>query len=205
MAERGVDPFSHPCFIEALRVQLIPEMAVYVVDDRHQEKDTEVGNMYGNGEVEDHGNALLHQRFQRVKCICRPWRRIGGLMMYQVKPPEQHPVMHKAVHEIKIGIVQNEQHRKQQEVISISILPDIPVPGSIWRNLWMMQENNNETCNTDGCQGKTDLPHIIFISGKPLLYFPVEKFTSQYYIKYKKSNGRYGKIPAAYQVQYFKV
>jgi hypothetical protein len=205
MAERSVDPFSYPRFIKALRVQLIPEMSVYIVDDRHQEKDAQVRNVYGDGEIEDHGNALFHQRLQRMKRICRPGRWIGGLMMHQVKPPEQYPVMHKTVHEIKIGVVQDEQSRKQQEVIRVSILPDIPVAGSIWRNLRMMQENNNETSDTDGCQGKTDLPHIILISGKPLLYFPIEKFTSQYYIKCKKSNGRYGKVPATYQVQYFKV
>lgn len=205
MAERGVDPFSYPCFIEAFRVQLVPEMAVYIIDDRHQEKDTQVGNVYGNSEIEDHGNALLHQRLQRMKCICRPGRWVGGLMMHQVKPPEQYPVVHKAVHEIKIGVVQDEQDREQQEIINVSVLPDIPVPGSIWRNPGMVQENNNESHNTNGCQGKTDLAHIILVAGKPLLYFPVEDFTFQYHIEQNKCNGCRGKIPAADQVQYFKV
>ena len=89
-------------------------MAVYIVDHLSSEEYCEVYGVQRHDHEQDREDACLHYSFERMKGEGCPGRRIGGLVMYEVKYLEELWMMHETVHPIEVGIVDNESDRECQ-------------------------------------------------------------------------------------------
>ena len=69
----GVDPFSEPMFIEALRIDLPAEVTIDVIDDRHQKEQKEMQDMHGYRKQEYDEDPDFYDGFQWVEGISGPW------------------------------------------------------------------------------------------------------------------------------------
>ena len=131
MADSGIDPLAQPMFIKPIRIEFITEMAIDIIHNHEKEKEKQVHTMHGQGKQEHHKNTGFYHCLQRVKRIGGPRRRVGGLVVHQVKGVEQTLMVHEAVRPVKVSIVYNEQQRKGQEEIPPTVLFNIGIKGSM--------------------------------------------------------------------------
>ena len=92
-------------------------MTVDIVDDHKQKKQDHMGLMQRQTHYKQGEDANLHQGLPRVKRIRRPRRGIGGLVVNAMHPFVEPRKVHQPVRPIKIGIMQKQKDRKNQEII----------------------------------------------------------------------------------------
>lgn len=123
-----------------------------------------------NGKQKHGKDADLHQCFQRVKCIRRPGRWIGGLMMHEVEDAKYVRVMHEPVCPVKISVVDEEHQGERGKEIKPAILPDPGIMRGVRFNGGIFnQEQRHEGKEQHGNDGIADLAEVLPGGGKPRL------------------------------------
>ena len=157
--------------------------------------------------VQEHDkNTRFYHSFQRMKRIGRPRRRIGTLMVHQVKMFKKPFVVHQPVRPVKIGIVQKEQDGKCGEKISVPVLLYIGIKSSGACNGGNVQNNErHQRKNRNGDDGITNFAGIVFTLGCTGLYFFIPYPFAQQNIKQQKRCARYQKITTANGIEIIEV
>lgn len=182
VADRGVYPFAQPVFVKASRVQLVAQVPVHVVHNHQKEENEQVQKVDRQHVQKHHKDTGFHQRLQRMKRIGRPRRRVGTLVMHQVKMFEKPFVVHQPVGPVKVGIVYQEQKRKGAKKIGPAVLRYIGIKGSGAGNGGYVQhQQRHQGKNADGKDRIADLTCIIFGVGCAGLYFlnPTRLYSSK--------------------------
>ena len=89
MRHPGVDPFAQPMTCQAPGPEFIAKMPVDVVNDLEQHEEAEQAHMHGKQEGRQRNDTRFQHRFNGVKCIGSPGRRIGGPVMHQMNELEK--------------------------------------------------------------------------------------------------------------------
>ena len=88
MAHRSIDPFAQPVPAETFWIQFVSQVPVDIIDNHKEKEDIKMQWMNGYGKKKNGKYTCFYYSFQRMKSIGRPGRRVGRMMVYQVKPAE---------------------------------------------------------------------------------------------------------------------
>ena len=77
MVDRSINPAANAASAKAFWVQLVPKVAVHIVDNHKQKEQAKVQLVYGNGKKKNGHYTGLQQGFYGMERIGRPWRRVN--------------------------------------------------------------------------------------------------------------------------------
>ena len=127
--------------------------------------------MYRNGKGKNINDGRLHNRFCRVERKGSPGRRIGTLVMNDMKYIKQFRMMHHAVCPVKISIVYQQHQRKSQPEIKQPMFMYIAVNSSVRLYKRKIKHQRHQRKKYKRNAGINNFPLVIFIGRPALLNF----------------------------------
>lgn len=198
----SIEPFAQPVAVGTLGKELKAQMAVHIIDGHKHQKHHDVHKVDGDGKGKYIDDARLYHCFRRAEGKRGPRRWVGAFVVQQVKEFKQLGMVHEAVRKIKIRIVHEQHYRKDEDIVSSTVLAKCVVKSGVWLNSRVVEHQRHHCKNNKSDKGINHFAAVIAALGPTFLYFFKKGFAFVPYIKNQKSQARQYNISYCRKQQY---
>lgn len=195
VVHRGIEPLAQPVAVGTLGKKLVAQMAIYIVQGHEYQKHHDVRKMDGNGKGKYIDDARLHHGLGRAKGKGGPRGWVGAFVVQQVKELEELGMVHEAVRNIKIRIVHEQHHGKDEEIVRGTMLAQLCIKSSMRLDNGVVEHQRHQGKNYKRDTGIHHFPPVIAALWPTLLYLFEKGLALVPYIKYQKGQACNEQVP----------